>query len=105
MQQQVRLTPGQETELVERYRAGALRLELASAYGIHKSTVTDIVGRHEAQRTRGLTEPEAARAVEMYRTGASLVDVGNAFGVNATTIRNNLMKLGVARRDTQGRPN
>jgi hypothetical protein len=77
-QQQTRLTPEQEAELVERYRAGTLRLELASSHRIHKTTVSDIIGWHKARRVRGLSDAEVARPVEMYGIGASLVDVGKA---------------------------
>ena len=38
----VRLSRQQQLELVERYRAGALRRELAEAYGIGAGTVSNI---------------------------------------------------------------
>lgn len=48
-QKQVRLSEQQQTELVERYRNGALQKELARAYGIHVETVRAIIRRAELQ--------------------------------------------------------
>lgn len=44
-QRQVRLSRRQQEELVQRYRGGAFKKELARAYGIHVETVRAIIRR------------------------------------------------------------
>jgi DNA-directed RNA polymerase specialized sigma24 family protein len=44
-QKQVRLSDGQQVELVERYEAGAFKKELARVDGIHVETVRAIIRR------------------------------------------------------------
>ena len=99
---QVRLSRQQQLELVERFRAGALRRELAEAYGIGigtgtgtgTGTVSGILKRHGASRKIGLSEDEVEHAVESYETGQSLAQIGETFGVVAGTIRTALIGRG-----------
>ncbi|MEP9384740.1 hypothetical protein [Nocardioides sp. KR10-350] len=46
-QKQVRLSGQQQSELADRYRAGALQREVAQAYGIHVETVRAIIRRSD----------------------------------------------------------
>ena len=52
-QRQVRLSKADKAELVERFRAGAFKKELARAYGIHVETVRAIIARHAAHAAHG----------------------------------------------------
>ena len=47
-QKHVRLTRQQRAELIDRYRAGAFKKELARVYGIHVETVRSIIRRSMA---------------------------------------------------------
>ncbi|GAB4005997.1 hypothetical protein GCM10028772_15110 [Nocardioides ultimimeridianus] len=97
---QVRLSRRQQLELVERYRGGALRRELAEAYGIGTGTVSGILKRHDASRKIGLSEDEVEEAAESYEAGQSLAQIGEALGVVAGTVRTALLRRGVAMRST-----
>lgn len=99
---QVRLSRQHQLELVERYRAGALRRELAEAYGIGTGTVSGILKRHGASRKIGLSEVEVEIAAKRYEAGHSLAQIAEAFGVVANTVRTALLGHGVAMRSTSG---
>lgn len=99
---QVRLSRQRQVELVERYRAGALRRELAKAYGIGTGTVSGNLKRHHASRKLGLNEGEVEQAIERYEAGQSLAQIGEAFGVVAGTVRTALLRRGVTMRSTAG---
>jgi hypothetical protein len=49
-QHQVRLSAEDQATLVDRYRAGAIKKELARVYGINVETVLAIIMRHGADR-------------------------------------------------------
>lgn len=101
-QTQVRLSRQQQLELVERYRAGALRRELAEVYGIGTGTVSGILKRHDASRKIGLTPDEIERAADGYVAGQSLAQIAEAFGVVPNTIRTALLAHGTTMRSTSG---
>lgn len=101
-QKQVRLPRQQQEELVERYRAGALRRELAEAYGVCTGTVSNILKRHRASRKIGLTETEVGTAARRYETGQSLAEIAASLGVVANTVRTALVGHGVAMRSASG---
>jgi len=99
---QVRLSRQQQLELVQRYRAGALRRELAEAYGVSTGTVSNIIKRHDASRKLGLTDDEVRSAAERYEDGQSLAQIAEVLGVVATTVRTALLGHGVTMRSTAG---
>lgn len=101
-QHQVRLSRHQQAELVDRYQAGALRRELAEAYGIGTGTVSGILKRHGATRKRGLSESEVELAVVQYKRGESLAQIAETFETTPNTVRTRLIASGVAMRSTSG---
>jgi len=101
-QVQVRLSRQRQLELVQRYRAGALRRELAESYGVGTGTVSNILKRHGASRKIGLTDTEVERAAERYETGHSLAQIAEDLGVVTNTVRRALLAHGVMMRSTIG---
>jgi hypothetical protein len=58
-QRQVHLSRQEQEELIQRHHAGALQRELADAYGVHRTTVRAIVGRHRSEAlTQSVTSPD-----------------------------------------------
>ena len=85
-------------ELLERYERGESVRQLASAYGIHRHTVSAHLERQGIQRrgpNRKLTDEQCAKIADLYSAGRSLAQIGEQFGAHAKTISNELRKLGV----------
>jgi len=101
---QLRLSRRQQEELVERYRAGALRRELAEAYGVSTGTVSNILKRNTATHPRGLGPDQLTVAVERYEQGDSLATIGAALATPANTVRTALLGRGITMRTTTGGP-
>jgi hypothetical protein len=81
-QVQHRLRSDEVEELLNRYRAGAKVGELATIFGIHRYTVSDILDRQGvARRPRGIP-PECVRdVITSYWSGASLATIGAEMSV------------------------
>jgi DNA-binding CsgD family transcriptional regulator len=89
--------------LVDDYRAGATAVELASRFGIHRTTVVHHLQRNGVtMRGRGLDEGQVDHAVQLYRQGWSLARIGARLGVDAHTVRTALLGRGVQMRSTHG---
>jgi DNA-binding NarL/FixJ family response regulator len=99
----VRLSRQRQSELVERYRAGALQRELAEAYGVNRKTVSAVLRRHGALRRTTLDDSQVDEIVQRYLAGESLATIGKALNVDHATVRNYLVRRDVPRRDTHGR--
>ena len=110
-QKHVRLTRAEVGELAAAYQAGASVPELATSYGIHRTTVLLHLERYGIQRRSAgpkLTEEEVRQAAAFYAEGESLATVATRFGVNASTIKRGFDKVGVKTRPgpaDAGRPN
>ena len=98
------LKPGELDELVKAYEAGATVFQLATRFGIHRTTV----GQH--LKARGVdTRPtafgpgELEEAAALYRSGWALSKIGERFGVAYTTVWRHLRAVGVEMR-ANGRP-
>jgi len=103
-QVQRRLTLEQQSEVVQRYQAGAQMSYLAKHFGVHRSTVSAILKRHGVSiRQSGLSADQIDRAVLLYGQGKSLAMIGNELGVDADTVHARLREQGVSMRDTHGR--
>ena len=94
-----RLSPAEQTELVERYTAGASMNELMKAFRLGKGTVRGLleeagVVRHQ----RRLAEAELQQAERLYIEGLSLGRVGEQLGFSADAIWLALRRRGVAMR-------
>lgn len=87
---------------MDRYRQGLFQAELAAEFGIHRWTVSKILGRHSALRTPGLSDDQIDEAVRRYELGESLATIGTALGVQARTVRARLIERGMVMRSTRG---
>src|SRR5665647_3899832 len=77
-QVQRRLTLEQQSEVVQRYQAGAQMSYLAQHFGVHRSTVSAILKRHGVStRQSGLSADQIDQAVLLYGQGKSLAAIGN----------------------------
>jgi lambda repressor-like predicted transcriptional regulator len=90
-------------EMSRGYQAGATLKEIASRYGVHRTTVSSILKKEGVQIRNQSLGPEAiASAVELYRSGLSLAMVGSKLSCDASTVRLVLLRSGVALRDQHG---
>lgn len=100
------LRPAEVDALVEGYRSGATVRQLATQFGIARSTV----GRHLELRgidTRQLllTAEMVHEAGRLYGEGATLEHLAAFYGVSDTTIRTYLLRSGVQLRPGGRRSN
>jgi transposase-like protein len=88
---QRRLSPTAIDELTAAYQAGATISQLASDFGVHRTTVAGHLNRRGVARRSEQWAWDVGilrRAAELYATGSSLADVANQFGVDAQTVAN-----------------
>jgi predicted DNA binding protein len=77
--------------------------ELAQRFGIHRTTVTELLRRHGVKLRRvGLTSDDVAAASQMYARGWSVAKLGRNFGVDAVTVWRALRASGVTMRSPAG---
>lgn len=100
-----RLSEEERTSLAEDYRSGMTVYELATKFGIDRSTVSNHLKRMGVEmRRQGLSEEQIEEAVRLYvEQRWSLVRIGEKLGVDHGTVWNRLRERGVRMRDTQGR--
>jgi lambda repressor-like predicted transcriptional regulator len=97
-------TPEQIQQLVDGYRAGATVLELAEEAGLHRMTVSGILKRAGVTlRLGSMGTEDIALARRLYKSGLSLARVAEQVPFNPNTIRMELVRHGVAMRDSHGR--
>ncbi len=87
-QNQVRLTVEQVEDLVATYRQGTSVPEVASVFGVHRTTVLLQLERNGVDRrlaTRKLSDADVAEAAVAYDSGDSPATIGARLGVNAST--------------------
>jgi len=100
-----RLTSSENVELLDDYRNGEKILELASRFGISKSTVLHHVAAAGLPRrtdSRRWSSDDLGVASAMYQDGASLAVIGDHFGLGSTTVWNRLRAAGVELRPRRG---
>lgn len=98
-QKQTRLSDSQRSEIIERYWAGESVNALASAFGVHRTTIVrhfDDAG--VSTRYRILSEADVAKAAILYEQGWSLTRVGEHFGIAARTVQNAFRAAGIPTR-------
>ena len=103
-QRQRRLSPADAAELVTAYEAGSTIRELASQFGVHRTTVLAHVERSGVPRhsTKGLWDQTTlAAAIQLYEQGQSLESIGDRLGVHADTVAARLRRAG---RELRARP-
>ena len=104
VQVQQRLSPAETQRLVAAYQQGAGVKELARRFGIHRETVSAIIGRAGlVPRTRRLSKNQIDDAARLYTEGWSLARLGEKFGVDGTTVWRTLLRQGVLMRTPQER--
>jgi hypothetical protein len=102
-QQQRRLSVDEQVQLIERYLSGERPYLLAEAFGIQRSSVSELLARTGVRRSRSMTRDEINTAKELYAQGWSLVRIGKRIDRDANTIRHALIAVGVRMRDSHGR--
>ena len=91
---QRRLAPAKLEALISEYEATARVRELASVYGLHRTTVSKHVAR--VGRTRPvMTEAQIDKAVRLYREGWTLHEVSRRLGVTDQGVRRVLAERAV----------
>lgn len=98
-----KLARGVSDELA--YRSGESSTKLARRFGIGKSSVLCILRQQGVEiRHQSMTPSEIEDAIKLYEAGDSLLTVGQSFGRRASAIQDLLIRAGVARRTTSGKP-
>jgi DNA-binding transcriptional regulator LsrR (DeoR family) len=96
---QVRLDPHQANALAAAYRAGNVTKELATRFGIHRTTVTAVLQRLGVeQRQKGLSDEQVAEACRLYPEGWSLARLSERYDVTDMTVRRYLLLAGIVMR-------
>jgi transposase-like protein len=82
----IRLNDRQIARLVERYEAGVTTYELATEFGVHRTTLSQHIKTARVKmRLQPLTPQQVDGAVVFYATGLPLADVGREVGRHAST--------------------
>lgn len=91
-------------QLIARYLAGATVLELAEAFGVHRTTARTLLERNQVRRRRRVwTSALTDRAVALYAEGRSCASIGHQLNVAPETVRQGLLGAGITLR-RPGRP-
>jgi hypothetical protein len=79
--------------------------ELASEFGIHRTTVSShLAGQGVQVRRGGLDEEQTAEAVRLYEQGWSSGRLGKRFSVSPDTVLTVLRRAGASIRPRRGGP-
>lgn len=101
-----RLSPAQQTDLIERYTTGASMNELVAAFQLSKGAVHGLL--EDAGVTRRMNIPTASQVAEAERLYVkeswSLKRIGQHLGYNTATIHRHLKRRGVVMRRPWERP-
>jgi hypothetical protein len=104
-QVQHRLRSDEVEELLTRYRTGGKLGELATVFGVHRDTVSEILDRQGVpRRQRGIPLELVEEAIAAYRSGSSLATIGAEMSVDPGTVALTLRKAGVPLRRRRGSP-
>jgi len=102
-QVQHRLRSEEVEELLNRYQAGAKIGELATIFGVHRDTVSEILDRQGVpRRQRGIPPELVEEVIAAYRGGSSLATIGGEMSVDPGTVALTLRKAGVQLRPRRG---
>lgn len=98
---QVRLSEARAQQVVSEYRRGKTVYQLSNAFGCHRTTISEILKRHNViLRGTSPTPEQADEMVRLYEDGMSLAKVGKQLGFNASTV---LAQLRIQRVPTRTR--
>jgi DNA-directed RNA polymerase specialized sigma24 family protein len=84
------------------HERGAPIDELATSFGIHRTTVMTHLDRASAERRTGLIQRHLNEARGLYESGLSLAHVAKHFGVDAETVRRTFKNAGISLRPRRG---
>jgi uncharacterized protein (DUF433 family) len=101
-QTQRRLGPEEVADLVSEYATGRTIGDLATDFGIHRTTVLAHLERQGVKRRSGIITGNLPVATLLYEQGWSLMKIGEHFGVDGETVRQALRKAGVPLRARNG---
>jgi AraC-like DNA-binding protein len=96
------LTQEQVFELITMHERGVPIDELASFFGVHRTTVMTHVDRGGVERRTGLIDRHLDEARNLYESGSSLTRVAEHFGVDGETVRQAFRKAGISLRPRRG---
>jgi lambda repressor-like predicted transcriptional regulator len=103
-QNQIRLKARDANALGAAYRDGQTVKELAQQYGVHRTTVTELLRRHGVERPHvGLANEQVLEACHLYSEGWSLARLGRRFSVDSTTVWRALRAAGMTMRSPHER--
>jgi|1185.fasta_scaffold301550_1 transposase len=88
--------------VIAAYEQGATIDELATRFGVHRTTVMAHLERQGAPRRCGTVTKNLNEATRLYEQGWSLARVGDHFGVDGETVRRALRAAGVTLRPRRG---
>lgn len=101
-----KLSPGEVTELVAAYEAGATQAELTQRFGLHEQTVRAHLLRQGVtiRPQRKLTDAQEDEVVRLYvEERWTLVELAGHFHMGRTAMRDVLVRRGVERRGRKRR--
>lgn len=103
---QRRLQPDELVQLALAYQAGARTKDLATQFGVDRTTVSVALKRLGVplRERRKLSDAEVQRAARLYAEGLSLEAVGAELGFSAKAIWNAFHTHGIPTRPGQGGP-
>jgi transposase-like protein len=101
-QKRTRLTQEQVFELVAMHERGVPIDQLASVFGVHRTTVMTHLDRAGVEGRTGLIDRHLDEARNFYESGSSLARVAEHFGVDAETVRQAFRKAGISLRPRRG---
>ena len=91
-------------QLVARYLGGSPIKDLATEFGVHRTTIATLLRRQRVElRQVGLNERQIEEACRLYRDGCSLAKLAGRFGVDNMTVRRYLTLAGVVMRSPNER--
>ena len=102
---QRRLSPTDIDDLTAAYQAGATISQLATEFGVHRTTVAAHLDRRSVPRHQEPTvwdDDALKEAAELYATGLSLADVADRFRIDGQTVANRFRRAGVPVRPRRG---
>ena len=102
---QRRLTETDLDDLVAVYQAGSTIDEIAERFGLHRTTVMELLERRGVPRRtpRKLSDRSVAEAARRYDSGETLAEIADRLGVAPSTLTRELRLAGVPIRP-RGRP-
>ena len=91
VQRQIRLrrylADNEKLELLADYESGQTVYQLASQFGIHRDTVSQLLERHDiARRCHQTVDVDLDRATELQQGGLNLTEIAEALCIGRTTL-------------------